>query len=87
MIEGSWSYDANAKKIVVELAQTQPGQPYRMPLEIGVTSDSAGAPMKIEKIDMTRMTQRFEIASDRAPRDVSLDPNVWMLMEAKFVRK
>jgi aminopeptidase N len=87
VIEGSWSYDANAKKIIVELAQTQPGQPYRMPMEIGVTADSAGALMRVEKIDMTSMTQRFEIPSDRAPRDVALDPNVWMLMEAKFVKR
>jgi aminopeptidase N len=87
VIDGSWSYDAAAKKIIVDLAQTQPGLPYRMPMEIGVASDSAGAPMRIEKIDMTRMAQRFEITMDHAPRDVQLDPNVWMLMEAKFVRK
>ncbi len=87
VIDGSWSYDANAKKIIVELAQTQPGQPYRMPMEVGVAPDSAGAPMKIEKIEMTQMKQRFEIPADHAPRDVTLDPNVWMLMEAKFVKR
>jgi aminopeptidase N len=87
VIDGGWSYDANAKKIIVDLAQTQPGQPYRMPMEIGVTADSAGAPVQIEKIEMTRTTQRFEIPADRAPRDVALDPNVWMLMEAKFVKR
>jgi aminopeptidase N len=87
VIDGSWSYDATAKKIIVELAQTQPGQPYRMPMEVGVTADSAGAVMQVGKIEMTRMTQRFEIPAEREPRDVALDPNVWMLMEAKFVKR
>jgi aminopeptidase N len=87
VIDGGWSYDASAKKIIVELAQTQPGEPYRMPMEIGITTDRVGAVMQVEKIEMTRMSQRFEIPADRAPRDVALDPNVWMLMEAKFVKR
>jgi aminopeptidase N len=87
VIDGGWSYDASAKKIIVELAQSQPGLPYRMPMEIGVTADSAGAPVQIEKIEMNQLKQRFEIAADRAPKDVTLDPNVWMLMEAKFVKR
>jgi aminopeptidase N len=87
VIDGGWTYDANAKKIIVDLAQTQPGLPDRMPMEIGVTADSAGAAQRIEKIEMTRMTQRFEIPAERPPRDVTLDPNVWMLMEAKFVKR
>ena len=87
VLEGSWTYDAGAKKIIVDLAQTQPGDPYRMPMEIGVAPDSAGAPVRIEKIELNTMKQRFEIAADRAPKDVTLDPNVWMLMEAKFAKR
>jgi aminopeptidase N len=87
VVDGSWTYDAAAKKIVVQLSQTQAGAAYRMPMEIGVPSDSAGAPMRIEKIEMTQKQQRFEIAADRAPADVALDPNVWMLMEATFVKR
>jgi aminopeptidase N len=87
VIDGGWSYDAGKKQIIVELAQTQPGLPYRMPMELGITADSAGAVMQVEKILMTGMTLRLEISSDRAPRDVQLDPNVWMLMEAKFVKR
>ena len=81
-----WSYDPAAKKIVVELAQTQPGDSYRLPMEVGVMPDSAGA-MRTERIDLTQKRQRFEITADRAPKDVVLDPNVWMLMDAKFVRR
>ncbi len=87
VLDGTWSYDAGARKIVVELAQTQPGEAYRMPMEIGVASDSTGAPMQVEKIEMNQKTQRFEIAADRAPKSVALDPNVWMLMEATFGKR
>lgn len=86
-IEGGWSYDPAAKKIVVELAQTQPGDLYRLPLELGVTPDSGAGPMRIEKVELTQARQRFEIPADAAPRDVTLDPNVWILMEAKFARR
>ena len=87
VIDGGWSYDAAKKMIIVELTQTQPGRPYRMPMEIGITPDSVGAPMSIEKVDITGMITRLEWPADRAPRDVVLDPNVWMLMEAKFVKR
>lgn len=86
-LDGGWTYDATAKKIIVELGQTQSGQPYRLPLEIGIWADSAATP-RIEKIELTQAKQRFEIAADAAPRQVALDPNTWMLMEPpKFAKR
>lgn len=80
-VTGSWSYDSSKKQIVIELTQAQPGDAYRMPLEIGYTVDDS---QKIGKIEMTGKQQRFEIASDKEPASVALDPNTWMLMEARF---
>lgn len=85
-LDGSWSFDPAAKKIIVELSQTQAGQPYRLPLELGIWSDS-GAVARIEKIELTQAKQRFEISADAAPRDVVLDPNTWILMESPRFRK
>ena len=85
VINGDWSWDAASGQIVINLAQTQPGAPYRLSLEIGVTPDSGAA--HVEKIEMTQPQQRFVIAAAKAPKDLSLDPNAWMLMEAKFVRR
>jgi hypothetical protein len=82
-VEGGWTYDATAKKITVELTQTQPGEAYRLPLEIGVK----GERMRIEKIEMTGKQQKFAIAADDVPTSVELDPNTWMLMDAKFVKR
>jgi aminopeptidase N len=77
VVEGSWRYDAAAKKIVLELAQKQPGDAYRLPLEVGISE-------RLEKIEMTSKEQRFEIASDKEPASVVLDPNTWVLIDAKF---
>jgi aminopeptidase N len=85
VVEGAWRYNPASKRIELELTQTQPGRAYRLPLEVGVTV--AGAAVTIEKIDLTQKQQRFEIASDREPGTVELDPNTWVLMDAKFARR
>jgi aminopeptidase N len=83
VVEGGWKYDAATKKIEVELTQTQPGEAFRLPLEVAVKSPQ----VRIEKIEMTGKQQKFEIAADKEPASVELDPNTWMLMDAKFGRR
>jgi aminopeptidase N len=75
-IDGTWTYNARTKKIEVDLTQTQPGEAYRLPLEVGTA-----------KIEMTQKQQHFEIAADKAPDDVTLDPNTLVLMQAHFRKK
>ena len=60
--------------------QTQPGDAYRLPLEVAI-----GA--QIERIEMTAKQQRFEIAAEQAPASVTLDPNTWMLMDANLEKR
>jgi len=91
-LEGGWFYDAGAKKIIIDLAQTQTGKPFRLPLEIGIVPDGATAQrspaLRIEKVELNQARQRFELSADRAPRDVVLDPNTWMMMDPpKFVAR
>jgi aminopeptidase N len=86
IVEGGWRYDAAAKQVVLEFAQTQPGEAYRLPLEIGITIE--GTPQtRIEKIEFRQKQQRFEIAADKEPATVALDPNTWVLMEACFGKR
>jgi len=80
VIEGSWRYDSAAHRIEIDLAQTQPGEPYRLPLEIGVQD-------KIEKVEMVAKQQHFAVVADTEPREVILDPNVWVLMRATFNKR
>lgn len=87
VIEGTWVYDAQTKRVVIELTQTQPSEAYRLPLEIGLTLDGPPKIEKVERVEMTRKQQRFEIAADKEPATVTLDPNTWVLMEARFGKR
>ena len=84
-LEGTWQWDANAKQVVVELAQTQPGVPFRLPVEVGITV--AGARVRTEKIELTDRSGRFTIAADQEPTVVELDPNVRLLMDGRLTRR
>jgi hypothetical protein len=66
----------------VELTQTQAGDAFRLPLEVGVKDPQ----LRIAKIEMTGKRQTFEIAAGQEPASVELDPNTWMLMDSKFAR-
>jgi aminopeptidase N len=83
VVTGGWKYNAAAKKIEVELTQTQPGEAFRLPLEVAVK----GQRVRIAKIEMTGREQRFEIAADQEPDTVELDPNTWVLMESRFAKQ
>ena len=84
-VEGTWTYNAEARKIELELAQTQAGEVYRLPLDVSVSAQNA--PPRIEKIEMNAKQQKFEIAAEKEPASVELDPNVWILMDVKFGKR
>jgi aminopeptidase N len=80
-LDGGWRYDAAAKAIEIELKQTQPGDAYRLPLEIGVASGDAAADTRIERVTMTERQHVFRIASDVEPASVTVDPETWLLTD------
>jgi aminopeptidase N len=84
-IEGGWRYDAGAKQVCIDLTQAQPGEEYRLPLEVAIHGLS-GEP-RIEKIEMRQKQQQFTITANAEPSAVVLDPRVSVLMEAKFARR
>ncbi len=76
-LEGKWRYDAAAAKVKIDLTQAQSGDPFRLPLEIAVGDSTV-------KVEMTQKHQTVEIGAPKEPASVILDPNVWMLVDAKF---
>ena len=80
-VEGTWTYDAASKKVRIQLKQTQGGAAFRLPFEVRVTA--AGKP-QLAKIEMSQNDQSFELPSDTRPAAVDLDPNTWVLMDARF---
>jgi aminopeptidase N len=78
VVEGIWRYDAVGKTVGIELSQKQEGEAYRLPLEIAVAG-------RIEQIEMTQKTQRFEFITEKETSSVVLDPDTWLLLDAKLV--
>ena len=84
-VEGGWKYNAAAHTIEIDLAQTEPGDPFRLPLEVSFAA--AGAPPRVAALQMTAKRQRFEIPCDREPATVELDPNTALLAQVHFDRQ
>ena len=81
VVEGGWRYLAESKQLEVELAQTQDGDAYRLPVEISI----GGA--RVERLDFHQKRQQFRIAADTEPSTVVLDPNTKVLMQAQFTKR
>jgi len=85
-VDGGWRYDAARRTIEIDLAQTQDGPLVDMPIEIGVTAADRPAG-RVERVRLRERRQRFTIVSDTEPSAVTLDPNVWVLMDGTFARR
>jgi len=79
-LEGTWRYDAAARQVEVTLAQTQAGEPYRLPLEIGLQANAQAAP-RVERVELLERKASYRLPSDSEPASVVLDPGTWLLME------
>lgn len=81
IINGEWTYHEQSKMLSMTLSQDQPGEAYRLPLEIGVSKRGTSL-LTISKIEMTQKKQNFEVKLENDPASVVLDPNTWVLMKA-----
>ena len=78
-VEGTWHWDATARQVVMELQQAQPGEPFRLPMDVALTLP--GAPPRIERVDLAGVSGRFTLAAEQEPTSVELDPNVRLLFD------
>jgi aminopeptidase N len=84
-VAGTWTYNAASKQVIVELAQEQQGEVYRLPLQIGISLP--GAAVKLTNVSLAGLTARFEIACEKEPQAVTLDPTIQTLMDTRFSRR
>ncbi len=75
----TWRYDAGSKHIAVDVTQTQSGEPFSFPLELGLTG--ADGKTKIETVTVTTPRQSFTIPAEARPAKVMLDPEVHLLFK------
>jgi aminopeptidase N len=86
-LAGRWSYDATARQVRIALDQVQrDGSLFTMPIEIGVYSKGQPTPA-LERVRVSAKSNMFTIAAPTVPDSVRLDPNLWVLMTARFGKK
>jgi aminopeptidase N len=99
-LEGSWRYEPRKKELEVVLRQTQAGEAYRLSVELGLGLEAAGAAKGGEggdrgegpgpgsvRVEMRRREETFRLSVDRAPLEVVLDPETWLLAERTPLRR
>jgi aminopeptidase N len=86
VIEGSWQYHSDAKRLDIDLAQAQPGEPFRLAIEIGVKVEGSTEP-SIEALELVEPKKHFEIKLDKPPQAVVFDPNCCVLMKSRMEQR
>jgi aminopeptidase N len=86
LLKGLWQYNKTAKKLTIQLRQTQPGALFNTPLEIGFY-DTKQNLMKLSKVEINQREQTLVISLATAPASVVPDPHTWLLIEAILEKK
>ena len=84
-VDGTWRWDAAAKQVIVELRQTQPGEPFHLPIDVGITVPGARA--RVEHADLAGQSASFSFPAAQGPIAVKLDPDVRLLFDGHLVKK
>jgi aminopeptidase N len=84
-LEGTWTWDATAKRVTIDIRQVQSGDAFTLPVEVGV--ETAGGATRVERGDMTGRNVQLEFEAAQAPSRVVLDPNVRLLHTGTLERR
>jgi aminopeptidase N len=82
-IEAGWRMEGGS--LVLELRQTQTAGAFELSIPVGI-EDDAGSPARIETVRMTGRESRAVVPVEKAPSRVTLDPDLWVLMESTLRR-
>lgn len=85
-LEGSWQYDAKAKKVTVDLKQIQKKYTFTSMMEIGIYEKENLLP-RVEQVELKSGTNQYSFTVASEPARVVLDPNTTLLATWKFTGK
>lgn len=83
MLEWSWTYDSKSQSLEVTVDQTQPGDVFNVPLELGFYDANQTLP-HVETVRLDKKSNKFNIKIGRKPAKIELDPNTNLLYLAKL---
>ncbi|MFN8583574.1 MAG: M1 family metallopeptidase [Gemmatimonadaceae bacterium] len=84
VLRATWSYDASAQAVRVEVEQTQSGADYRIPLDIDVVTAGSTARQHVE---LNARRSAFTFQSPAQPTALVLDPDTWALIESTITKQ
>jgi aminopeptidase N len=82
ILEWSWAYDSKAQTLEVTVDQTQPGDVFNVPLELGFY-DANQTLLHVETVRLDKKSNKFSIKMGRKPAKIELDPNTNLLYLAR----
>lgn len=82
-ISATWHYEAGA--VIVDVEQTQAGDPFSLDIPVAITV--AGAADTRTTLEVRSRAQRFRIETPTEPAAFTLDPDTWVLMDARVARR
>ena len=85
--KGNWRFDGSKNQVRINLDQVQnDGSLFKMPVEIGIYYPGKNEP-QIERIQVDAKSNVFTIKVTAEPEKITLDPNMWILMDADFKKE
>jgi aminopeptidase N len=79
--DASWRWDESAKRLTLNVRQTQAGGLFRMPLDVEFKD---GDDIRREVVEVTGREQSFDFKLKHRPQTVALDPDEWVLKTLKL---
>jgi aminopeptidase N len=85
-LAGNWKYDKKSSQIIVALNQVQTdGSLFEMPLEIEI--DFGKNKQQLEVVQIKGKSNSFKIQVNSEPKNIVIDPNLWVLKKLDFKKK
>ncbi len=83
-LKGSWTYDKNKNRVIVQIGQTQSGDhTFDVPLEIGIYSAGNNTAL-IKKFRLNKKQHIYTIRMREMPEKIKLDPHTKLLAQVEF---
>ncbi|MDE2728363.1 MAG: M1 family aminopeptidase [Gemmatimonadota bacterium] len=83
VVEVTWSWDEQRGEVSVRLRQTQPQETFRLPVTLAFV---AGDRLERRQVELRERSHEFRFKLEEAPGEVAVDPDAWLLMEARVRR-
>ena len=85
-LSGNWTYNKGKGELTVDLNQVQTdGSVFEMPLEIEL--DFGNNKKQVEVIQIKGKSNSFQLKVDSEPKNIVVDPNLWVLKTLDFKKR